>query len=110
MNNDLISRSALLEQIANHSIFKTTRVISRERRYGFEITKADMYGYVVNAPAVDAEPVRHGQWIPYKQNVECSECHVKWAIDESIAVVYTSIKDLKYCPNCGARMDGDVNA
>ena len=55
-------------------------------------------------PTVDAVPVRHGKWIhevrytidslhSYQQ-YRCSECGT------------TYITNTKYCPNCGARMDG----
>lgn len=116
MNNDLISRSALLEQIANHSIFQTMRVISRERRYGFEITKADMHGYVVNAPAVDAEVVRHGKWKPYYEPMECfvdvylnteiRDVHMGWICSECGRYEQSgTAEEMPYC-HCGAKMDG----
>ena len=54
------------------------------------------------------EPVRHGRWRLGKQYVECSECLVKWAVDDSIRVIHTTIEDLKYCPNCGVKMDAEV--
>lgn len=102
MNNDLISKSALQAMHKEECGGECGCCLYQTNDLGCRL--------IDNAPVVDAEPVRHGWWNPYKQNVECSECHVKWAVDESIAVVYTSIKDMKYCPNCGAKMDGDVNA
>ena len=52
---------------------------------------------IKNAPAIEAEPVRHGRWIissdgyyPY-----CSECK-----EEPKSGNMT-----KYCPNCGSKMD-----
>lgn len=57
-----------------------------------------------SVPTVDAEPVRHGHWI--KPTVidgrafnipHCSVCNeVPCGVDEHT----------KYCPNCGAKMDG----
>ena len=53
-------------------------------------------------PIVDAEPVRHGRWkyTPAYQGAEfgfyaCSSCGSPYWWNTS-----------KYCPDCGARMDG----
>ena len=82
--------------------------------------------------AADVAPVRHGRWLlqvnnertNYRWNVtaECSECCDEgkeiWAgffpnVPDWLArdVALESAKSVKlsnYCPNCGARMDGDV--
>lgn len=57
-------------------------------------------------PTADVAEVRHGEWVHTDYAMhwlgkdECSEC-----------TYHTSDRDdlshLKYCPNCGARMDGD---
>ncbi len=66
-----------------------------------------------NAPEVDAEPVRHGQLIitdqwecddmGYVVEGQCSACNLYFT-------QYTSIGGFsyKYCPRCGARLDGDI--
>ena len=60
---------------------------------------------VVDAPAADVAPVRHGRWIDAYPDIEpnpmfmygiCSECGFEQGIS----------KYLNYCPNCGAKMDG----
>ena len=58
--------------------------------------------------AVDAVPVVHGHWVTEEEAIEkddyllrdtCSVCgHCDWDCTES--------QDFKYCPNCGAKMDG----
>ena len=68
------------------------------------------YGYVdafqiANAPTIDAVEVRHGYWIPAMHIGDCcyrcSEC-------QFLRDAY--LLDIgNYCPNCGARMEGDVN-
>ena len=51
------------------------------------------------SPTVDAEPVRHGKWI--RVNDEFSQCSLcKYP-------VYASWLESNYCPNCGAKMDGE---
>ena len=49
----------------------------------------------VNTPIVEAEPVRHGQWL-WVDGVRCSVCNHK--------LQTTGLPS--YCPNCGAKMDG----
>lgn len=72
-----------------------------ERRSGIEQAMCIVHEQLT----VDAEPVRHGKWIEVVVaetdtsrliNWECSEC----------AIVVDHNTD-NYCPNCGARMDGE---
>ena len=57
-------------------------------------------------PAVDAVDVVHGRWVhhyydsgePIDDKWYCSECHM-----------CNDHKRTWYCPNCGAKMDGDGN-
>lgn len=48
-------------------------------------------------PQVDAEPVRHGQWIDTGSGQECSVCG-------EIQYGYDNYR--YYCSYCGAKMDG----
>ena len=51
-----------------------------------------------NAPTVDAVEVVHGRWKePYFLYLVCSEC----------GTGYVKYFDMNYCPNCGAKMDGE---
>lgn len=67
---------------------------------------------LVSTPTVEAEPVNHGKWIedtvscgntfdPYKEDymdvLICSECKEHFDVSEA----------RNFCPNCGARMDGE---
>ena len=64
----------------------------------------DMRGEVIDAPAADVAPVVHGLWeakgyVCGESEFECSVCHkTEWR---------TSISRFRWCPFCGARMDGD---
>ena len=74
----------------------------------------DIYNVIKSAPTADVVEVRHGEWVETQEPLgwrdvdcaECSVCHESWIIDED-----ASIDDYKctwhYCPNCGAKMDGD---
>lgn len=63
-----------------------------------------------DAPTVDAVPVRHGKWVQryikiggqvFKHGMQCSVC-AEPALDNEGDDYLTN-----YCPNCGARMDGE---
>lgn len=64
---------------------------------------------IINAqPAVDVQEVRHGKWIDTEPkydyenhcaaHYQCSECGRRTGIKQT--------RTYKYCPRCGARMDG----
>lgn len=56
---------------------------------------------IVNAPTIDAEPVRHGQWVlVHEEFSECSACGMMRNIRTQFAWTY--------CPGCGAKMDLEV--
>ena len=58
---------------------------------------------VRRTPAADVAPVAHGRWeakgyVCGESEFECSVCHkTEWR---------TSISRFRWCPFCGARMDG----
>ena len=96
---DLIERHALLKKVYEHTQ-------ERERMTDGEWCRKCIY----EAPKVEAEPVRHGRWIVHTTwhgmfgliHSECSECKFDRNGD---------LSTWKFCPNCGARMDGgDDNA
>ena len=48
-------------------------------------------------------PVKHGKWEKISdRNYKCSCCNAWWSVDRD-----STIRDFKYCPDCGARMDGE---
>ena len=63
-------------------------------------------------PAADVSTVRHGRWLEWfpgdcalimtgeEMLYRCSTCDAK----------YPDVEGYKYCPNCGAKMEGDENA
>lgn len=65
---------------------------------------------ILNAPTVDAAPVRHGHWVRWYEEVydsfgvayvphcKCSECGMEY--DPYIA------NRTNYCSNCGVKLDG----
>ena len=88
--SELIDRQALLEAMKNRR-WVTGR-------------PSDPVCLVEDAPTIDAVPVVHGEWIDMKLGDElmptickCSVCGATWA----------GVGGYIYCPNCGARMDGE---
>lgn len=81
MSNDLISRSELLKNIESLTYWNRTITECLE--------------VIDDAPTIEAEPVRHGRWIPspVAKSWCCSECKTEgsplW----------------KRCPVCEAKMD-----
>ena len=67
-----------------------------------------------SAPTVDAVEVVHGRWnkhdwigVTIKGFMACSVCNVMIPkADDN----YYCLLQLNYCPNCGAKMDGDGDA
>ena len=65
---------------------------------------------VLKLSTIEAEPVRHGRWIPTEYDSyadgapvwdkwECSECNNEHSGEENTLSAF--------CPECGARMDAD---
>lgn len=80
MDGDLISRKALIE------------------RYGEPCHS--FLDVIETMPAIDAEPVRHSKWVCRTPGVfSCGAC-LGLALGN---------RPTCYCPDCGARMDGEDN-
>ena len=80
MDGDLISRKALIE------------------RYGEPCHS--FLDVIETIPAIDAEPVRHSKWVCRTPGVfSCGAC-LGLALGN---------RPTCYCPECGARMDGEDN-
>ena len=114
--NDYISRQtaidALMNDIEPFVIVEpgTTCVI------GAGIKDSDVIKMLEAMPSADVQPVRHGHWI-IKDNpgtgwyrVTCSECGEDVT---SVAPVIGFFPNARvtwdFCPECGARMDGEQN-
>lgn len=91
--DDLISRKALDREMSMqlvHAGFKSYSDAGQMYLKAKQIVRS--------APAIDAAPVVHGEWIElHEENGHevgtCSHCRHVRIVDN-------------YCPNCGAKMDG----
>lgn len=107
MDNDLISRAALLKY--------TTRMTEYdESGCGVPVLVVRAED-IENSPAVDAEPVRHGKWSKRRKIGDvwcCSECGFGQLVSASFmykegCIGHTDNRT-RFCPNCGTRMDAEV--
>ena len=57
-----------------------------------------------SAKPIDAVPVRHGHWCWDGRFRACSICGSYVEFTETLGASHW-----KYCPNCGAKMDGGTN-
>ena len=88
---DLIDRQAAIDAV--NSLTYPSSLVDVKRK-------------LVDLPSADAVEVRHGHWIhdgldiPHGVDwMHCSECGNR--------NVYCPAAMTNYCPNCGARMDGE---
>ena len=73
-----------------------------------------LVGALRNEPTVDAVEVVHGRWEEHPDEYgicatefTCSACKESYCTSELLDEQF--IEMMKYCPNCGAKMDGDGN-
>ena len=96
-NADLISRSELQSEIA--------KGVGECRIRAFEPSVNCILQIIHRLPSADVQPVKHGWWVKCgklegKIVMKCSEC------GQGITAMFAP--KYHYCPNCGARMDGDA--
>lgn len=93
MNDDLISRSALLEEFD-----WVNRATAGEGNYEEDLRL--LVKRVTEMPAEDAEIVRHGYWVDTPIGIiKCNLCGAGFNIYKGF---------VKYCGSCGAKMDAEV--
>lgn len=78
---------------------------------GQEDIQNDVDSMLCVLPAADVAPVVHGRWTDRQYKIACSVCDgtVYLGTDDT-GVRKAEKKNFKYCPNCGARMDGGADA
>ena len=81
---------------------ETNKANTNPLDYNTRATYAECITMVSAMKTIDAEPVRHGHWIPtrpYLGSTKCSICGKVWGTESP------------HCPSCGAKMDeGGQNA
>lgn len=59
---------------------------------------------IKDAPTIEAEPARHGWW--YKPQEWQTKAYKRLCSNCQDVAYYIGTGDYRYCPNCGAKMDG----
>ena len=100
MKNDTISRGVVLNAIS-----ESRKHLSASH---CRLRVDDVIRIIYTTPAMDAQPVVHAQWrykVAYAAHVHvtniiyCTACGKGFHRIEGV--------DFNFCPNCGARMDGE---
>lgn len=110
---EYIEREAALEAIRNlyPGIPFTKRLMQKWHEENKNFMQCE--SAIERLPAADVVPVRHGRWIEYPEclrfenaysddHIVCSECH------EVFSILDNCTEAFNYCPNCGAKMDGEA--
>jgi len=96
---DLIDRKALLIQIE----ISPQNTFIRNTPLAMDLRK--LYSNVIKlAPTVDAEPVRHGKII---ETIKDGKYHREFSCCGRDFTQLTMWYIPRFCPNCGAKMDGE---
>ena len=99
MSKEYIEREAVLS-ICNEMIAEPWN--SKTAPVSWANAYLEFMDAVERLPASDVAPVRHGEWIERALRPTCSLCGF------SGSLIDAPISPFKYCPNCGAKMDGDT--
>lgn len=72
--------------------------------YRMKVDIAPPFKVVSEMPAADVALVRHGRWIYHEETIRTLS-HTRCSVCSSIRYEHY-VNDFRFCPSCGARMDG----
>jgi hypothetical protein len=108
---EYISKKEVLDYLNGylHSLgYDNTDLIVNGQRHALINVLED----ILTVKAADVQPVKHGKWESSQRTIEtgtvyCSNCAIEYYISD-LQTVGDCNGIVHYCPNCGARMDGDA--
>ena len=101
---EYIEREAISEEIRKY-YYKNPPNFSYGEGFDRGLDRAQRA--ILDAPAADVAPVRHGRWEKPSGLYSCSECGMTCPYDVQADVI--EYWACNYCPNCGAKMDGGAD-
>ena len=78
------------------------RLKDEDLNWVYDLT--DLEEFLAGVPTLDVEPVKHGKWVEtvfhngctFDHDMVCSVCG------------HSGLPEYEYCPNCGAKMDEEI--
>ena len=108
MTDELIKRSDVIDVIHERN-----EELLQHEEYRNKRGYIDLLGLIPKINCirpVEVELIKHGKWIEKDGHLYCSECGEQaYGIEDWQWLNFIEI-DSQYCPNCGARMDGEEDA
>ena len=99
--DEYIEREAISEEIRKY-YYKNPPNFSYGEGFDRGVDRAQRA--ILDAPAADVAPVRHGRWIDKGEYAACTDCGGRSGTQ------YDGVEPIplmtQFCPNCGAKMDG----
>lgn len=87
--NDTISRQEAIAAFKHYALYDSNR------------TNAEWVRRIELVLEALPSAEKHGKWVKISdRNYKCSCCNAWWSVDRD-----STMKDFKYCPNCGAHME-----
>jgi hypothetical protein len=114
--SELYKEIAELEELSRKRVVDTPTNSPAYARYVAQLDERTMLKHkIADTHAADVAPVVHGKWISVENPQWRAYSHDKCSIcgwwNTKNALCYDGIRkpghSLNYCPNCGAKMDGD---
>lgn len=106
MARKYIDANILFKNITDHHYL----IVSYSNSTDYGMFTAGIKQAIDEIPAADVQEVKRGYWIPERDpdennRIQCFHCSV---CDDDFHDIGAFVAT-KYCPNCGARMDGEEN-
>lgn len=95
------------EQMTKQDAIETLEIFRNDyTREGSGMCQAiDIAIDALRQSTIEAEPVRHGQWIELPKALNADENPCKCSVCGHCLSFYNHYPKSKFCPNCGARME-----